>query len=51
MAHIVNGGEKLIEGYEASWIDEVSGIISVLPEVLKLKRVYKSGFAFAWHRR
>lgn len=51
MTHIVNGGEKLVKGYEASRIDEVSGIISVLPEVLKVKRVCKSGFAYAWHRR
>lgn len=51
MTHIVNGGEKLVEGYEASWIDEVSGISGGVPEGSKLERVNKRVYACAWHRK
>lgn len=38
MMHILNSGEKL-EGCEGSRIDEVGGIITILPQVSILEKI------------
>lgn len=51
MTHIVNGGEKSVDEYEASWIYEVSGMSAIVPEGSELERVNKRVYACAWHRK